>query len=356
MPDSNSRPVRIPLVERIPENSSQSVPPVYSQPIIGSSVEMLSNAIAEGRVEVAKNIAAELAKKKVNLLVDVVPPGKPVDTQIHRVNVMVEDRETAGGLFVLEMSMNSTLLNLKRKVYDQFKFPVEVQRFFYNKKILKDNDRLNQIGFNPQGTLNLYLLSSKSVGIEREQVDLQQQQTMHARVQRDHPPVREPALPPAVPRQHSGGHPAAAPEFDVLHQEPMLRPQPNPRFQQEPLQQLDANVVEIHDPLIKPRIRPRNQPAVIGELAQEFTQRQQGGGQRNTAAQKSAAEPAPVGWGCVMCTYLNRPTRPGCEMCGAPRPEDYVIPPNYKLTEEEQKRLEEEQRQVAMALQVRLCC
>jgi hypothetical protein len=115
MPDSNSRPVRIPLVERIPENSSQSVPPVYSQPIIGSSVEMLSNAIAEGRVEVAKNIAAELAKKKVNLLVDVVPPGKPVDTQIHRVNVMVEDRETAGGLFVLEMSMNSTLLNLKRK-------------------------------------------------------------------------------------------------------------------------------------------------------------------------------------------------------------------------------------------------
>jgi hypothetical protein len=65
-------------------------------------VEMLSNAIAEGRVEVAKNIAAELAKKKVNLLVDVVPPGKPVDTQIHR-------QYTVTKLVILLISLSTDL-------------------------------------------------------------------------------------------------------------------------------------------------------------------------------------------------------------------------------------------------------
>ena len=45
---------------------------------------MLSRAIADGKVDLAQNIAAELAKKKVNLKVDIEPPGKPIDIQVHR--------------------------------------------------------------------------------------------------------------------------------------------------------------------------------------------------------------------------------------------------------------------------------
>uniref|UniRef100_A0A1A8C135 RanBP-type and C3HC4-type zinc finger-containing protein 1 n=1 Tax=Nothobranchius kadleci TaxID=1051664 RepID=A0A1A8C135_NOTKA len=50
-----------------------------------------------------------------------------------------------------------------------------------------------------------------------------------------------------------------------------------------------------------------------------------------------------LGWECVMCTYLNKPTRPGCEMCGGDRPEDYRVPDIYKPDEEEVERIEQEQ-------------
>ena len=172
-----------------------------------------------------------------------------------------------------------------------------------------------------------------------------------------HLPVREATL----PRQLSGGHPvgnaAAVVELVGFQQHPPEPIQPITELPR-PRQLLPtANVVEIQDPL-RPKPRPagaRHQPAVMGQLAQEFTQRQQGGRQLNIPAPKPAPEPAPVGWSCGMCTYLNQPTRPGCEMCGAARPDNYVIPPNYQLTEEEQRRLEEEQRQAALVLQVRLC-
>ena len=36
--------------------------------------------------------------------------------------------------------------------------------------------------------------------------------------------------------------------------------------------------------------------------------------------------PKPVGWECPVCTYINKPQRPGCEQCTTPRPEDYKVP------------------------------
>ena len=32
------------------------------------------------------------------------------------------------------------------------------------------------------------------------------------------------------------------------------------------------------------------------------------------------------GWMCPSCTYFNIPQRPGCEMCGEERPDDYDMP------------------------------
>ena len=37
------------------------------------------------------------------------------------------------------------------------------------------------------------------------------------------------------------------------------------------------------------------------------------------------------GWQCKVCTYFNNPHRPGCEMCSAERPIDYVVPANVPL-------------------------
>ena len=52
---------------------------------------------------------------------------------------------------------------------------------------------------------------------------------------------------------------------------------------------------------------------------------------------KPAPPPEPPGWQCPGCTYKNIPYRPGCEICGTPRPVDYIPPPDYVPVEEERK-------------------
>ncbi|XP_055473966.1 ranBP-type and C3HC4-type zinc finger-containing protein 1 isoform X3 [Psammomys obesus] len=53
----------------------------------------------------------------------------------------------------------------------------------------------------------------------------------------------------------------------------------------------------------------------------------------------AAPESPPVGWQCPGCTFINKPTRPGCEMCCRARPETYQIPASYQPDEEERARL-----------------
>ncbi|KAF3690101.1 RanBP-type and C3HC4-type zinc finger-containing protein 1 [Channa argus] len=50
-----------------------------------------------------------------------------------------------------------------------------------------------------------------------------------------------------------------------------------------------------------------------------------------------------LGWACTVCTYVNKPTRPGCEMCGGERPDDYKVPEIYQPDQEEARRLQQEQ-------------
>ena len=52
----------------------------------------------------------------------------------------------------------------------------------------------------------------------------------------------------------------------------------------------------------------------------------------------------PVGWTCPQCTVVNVPYRPGCEVCGADRPDDYKPPLGYKPTEEELKWQQDDQK------------
>ncbi|XP_008853357.3 ranBP-type and C3HC4-type zinc finger-containing protein 1 isoform X3 [Nannospalax galili] len=54
-------------------------------------------------------------------------------------------------------------------------------------------------------------------------------------------------------------------------------------------------------------------------------------------------EPPLVGWQCPGCTFINKPTRPGCEMCCRARPETYQVPASYQPDEEERARLASEE-------------
>ncbi|XP_035244055.1 ranBP-type and C3HC4-type zinc finger-containing protein 1 [Anguilla anguilla] len=67
-----------------------------------------------------------------------------------------------------------------------------------------------------------------------------------------------------------------------------------------------------------------------------------------TAFPKPKGPPAPppkpqLGWSCPVCTFVNKPTRPGCEMCGSERPANYQIPDLYQPDEEEVLRIKQEE-------------
>ncbi|KAM6164740.1 ranBP-type and C3HC4-type zinc finger-containing protein 1 [Rhynchocyon petersi] len=57
------------------------------------------------------------------------------------------------------------------------------------------------------------------------------------------------------------------------------------------------------------------------------------------ALPEAGPEPQPVGWQCPGCTFINKPTRPGCEMCCRARPEAYQVPASYQPDEDERARL-----------------
>lgn len=68
--------------------------------------------------------------------------------------------------------------------------------------------------------------------------------------------------------------------------------------------------------------------------------------QMNERVGQEESEVEPQGWSCGACTFVNAPTRPGCEVCGANRPADYVVPQNPHMTEQERLRLEKEREEM----------
>ncbi|XP_032897671.1 ranBP-type and C3HC4-type zinc finger-containing protein 1 isoform X2 [Amblyraja radiata] len=67
---------------------------------------------------------------------------------------------------------------------------------------------------------------------------------------------------------------------------------------------------------------------------------------RGTQPQLNEARVLPetpkIGWECAGCTYINKPTRPGCEMCSTAKPDNYHIPRTYIPDQEELQRMNEE--------------
>lgn len=59
-----------------------------------------------------------------------------------------------------------------------------------------------------------------------------------------------------------------------------------------------------------------------------------------------------MGWQCPGCTFINKPTRPGCEMCCRARPEAYQVPASYQPDEEERARMAGEEEALRQYQQV----
>ncbi|XP_053717069.1 ranBP-type and C3HC4-type zinc finger-containing protein 1 isoform X2 [Synchiropus splendidus] len=59
------------------------------------------------------------------------------------------------------------------------------------------------------------------------------------------------------------------------------------------------------------------------------------------------------GWSCPSCTFINKPTRPGCEICSTNRPESYTVPFGYTPDALELRRLQQEKEAVRQYQQAR---
>lgn len=60
------------------------------------------------------------------------------------------------------------------------------------------------------------------------------------------------------------------------------------------------------------------------------------------------------GWPCPSCTFINKPTRPGCEICSANRPESYIVPGGHRPDIVELQRIQQEKETVRQYQQVQI--
>ncbi|XP_072013741.1 ranBP-type and C3HC4-type zinc finger-containing protein 1-like isoform X2 [Amphiura filiformis] len=292
---------------------------------VGALIESLKKALAAGDVASAKEVAGNLAQLKVktNMIVESVgdiPPGRPGTI---RLNVNVEDRVETGVKIILTVRPNDTIAALKRKMFHEYTFPVQAQRWIMGRRIPKDFETLLENGIGISGAnCYLYLVSAEKVGVTKRQAELERQSLNHPAT-----PQNPPGLDRAIP----------APVYPpyVEPQQTYLQPRP------EAYQPQSAG----YTTLPPPRTRIPSGGDNGGYMRMDPRPR------RPTPAPTPPKRPAKptadeVGWHCPACTLINPPTFPGCSMCSTERPADYQVPPegSYIMDADEKRRYEDVRR------------
>ncbi|XP_074867550.1 ranBP-type and C3HC4-type zinc finger-containing protein 1 [Carettochelys insculpta] len=204
--------------------------------------------------------------------------------------VGVEDAQMTAVPIYLKVNPHMTLAALKDKVFLHYGFPPCVQQWVVGRRLPRDQETLHYNGIQRDGDMAyLYLRSAKEAKLSPETFQRERERRVLAEL-----------------------------GFEDLTLQP--------RGSQEP-----AGSGGLQDSLGMEELR--------GELLQV----------------KAALSPEPpqMGWVCPSCTYLNKPTRPGCEICCKERPEGYVVPTAYRPDEEELARLRSEEEALRQYEQVK---
>lgn len=253
---------------------------------------------------------------------------------------------------------------------------MQVQKWIVGKKIPKPGETLQDLGVRQSGaTVFLYLLSGKTVGLRRSDVE---------RFGRgDASPGNAPSS-VGNALSHAGASTTAATTFTSEQQMRHAVSVPNLSAQNEahvlaaPVRTEQLPHLNPSPPQSLPNQRENSVPGAlpirhgmnISDLRNVIAR--QAGGQRDgsnnspypppqEAIVNNLVEPVEQqvqedgrreGWTCPACTFLNVPTRPGCEMCSAERPADYQVPAGATVDDSERIRIEAEAREDALFQQV----
>ncbi|XP_041671645.1 ranBP-type and C3HC4-type zinc finger-containing protein 1 [Cheilinus undulatus] len=243
----------------------------------------LSEALSSGDEQEAMKLCQRLSQLSVPVSVSINRQAYPQDCI--RLWVGVEDAQSDNYIPVtVEASLDMTIAQLKEKISHDFGFVPALQRWVIGKRLAHDRETLYSHGIRQSGDkVFLFILSAHAAHLTRQQQRQDEEQQRIVGI------VESMHSMQLLPR----GLGVVDGEKNTLPPEPE---QPPP---------------------IPPRVPTNKRPAVL---------------------------PKPqLGWACAACTFINKPTRPGCEICGEERPEDYVVPNIYKPDQEEILRIEKEQ-------------
>ncbi|XP_026579044.1 ranBP-type and C3HC4-type zinc finger-containing protein 1 [Pseudonaja textilis] len=238
----------------------------------------LAEAIRDGEEEVAQRCAVWLAERRVPVKVQLERDAYP-EHDI-RIWVGVEDAQMVTTPIFLKVQPSMTMASLKDMMHLHYGFPPSIQKWVVGRRLPQDHETLHYQGIQRDGDqAYLYLMSAKAKKLDKETVELN-----HERRQLEELGITEGVL---VPRGTG-----------------------------------DSGSSGISTP---------TEPSLILDTHEE------GSGPGLTTLPVEAPK---VGWECPSCTFINKPSRPGCEMCCGERPMNYVVPEDYKLDEEEQEWLQ----------------
>ncbi|XP_068450568.1 ranBP-type and C3HC4-type zinc finger-containing protein 1 [Clinocottus analis] len=239
----------------------------------------LSEALNSGDEQEAVQLCQKLSQLSVPVSVSVCSKAYPQDSI--RLRVGVEDAQSEADIPVtVVVSSDMTIAQLKDKVSQEFGFPASLQRWVIGKRLARDHETLYSHGVRRDGDQAfLFILCANAAHLTLHQHKQdQEQQILDGIIESMQ------LLPRVLGRGAGGGEKTAAPP-KTQHIPPATLPPPPPPP--------------------KPAVLPKPQ----------------------------------LGWPCTVCTFVNKPTRPGCEMCGGDRPEDYQVPDIYQPDQQEVLRL-----------------
>ncbi|XP_071759881.2 ranBP-type and C3HC4-type zinc finger-containing protein 1 [Centroberyx gerrardi] len=261
--------------------TSEVIPPVNLKEA-EELAQSLSEAISGGDGQEAVRLSQRLSELSVPVSVSISSQAYPQASI--RLKVGVEDAQSDNYIPVtLVVSPDMTIAALKDKISHDYGFHPSLQRWVIGKRLAQDRETLFSHGVRESGDQAfLFILSAHAAQLTRQQHQLDQEQ------QRLESIMESMSL---VPRGlGGGGGEKIAPPPETPQTPPPLPPKPPSITKPPPL-------------LPKPQL----------------------------------------GWACKQCTYVNKPTRPGCEMCGDERPVAYQVPEVYQPDQEEILRLQQEQ-------------
>nr|XP_023679490.1 ranBP-type and C3HC4-type zinc finger-containing protein 1-like isoform X2 [Paramormyrops kingsleyae] len=261
----------------------------------------LSQAIEAGDTQGAVQCASTLAHQQVALKIQLSEKSY-TDAEIN-LAVVVEDASSSCCVTV-KVSPQMTIASLKQQVFLDYGFHPRVQRWVMGQCLCTDPRSLASYGVRRDGdTAFLYLLSARQARLTRQLCQQDQESALLASAPPGNGPVSQDWRPYSTlpSRLSHGGTGSAASGVEKL------------------------GIGEIRE-LINLEMPQLNE--ALGSGVQQ-------------------------GWSCPTCTFINKPTRPGCEICSADRPVGYTVPGGYQPDPLELRRIEKEKEAVRQYQQAR---